>query len=346
VTKHLYVGTYDNGIQAVLLKPTSGQLSCQGEVAGPSNPSFLALGPDRKLLYAVSEDADTDGQPGGAVSCFMIKEDKLSLVNRQLTGGTHPCHLQLARDGSLLFAANYGSGSLSVFPLARDGQLLPRSQLIQHSGSGPNETRQEAPHTHSVNLSPDGRLLLVPDLGIDRIMLYDVVSGKDTISEHAPASINASAGSGPRHLAYSPDSTSIYLANELTSTLSVINVSDYSFRQNLTTLEEDFKGENTCAEVSAHPEGDFVYLSNRGADNIVTFCVGEENGELSLSGHTPSGGRTPRHFAIDPDGDFLVAANQDSDNLVPFRIDKKDGSLTQCGEAVNIPKPVCVCFGS
>ena len=338
----LFIGTYNvRGSAGIYTaKFDGGYLLLTGEAPG-RNPSFLALHPNGRFLYAANE------LPEGGVTAYAVKEEwALSELNSESTGGSSPCHLAVHPGGQWLAVVNYGSGSVLLYPVTAEGHIGGARQVIQHEGSGPDPKRQSGPHAHSVTLDEDGSCAYVCDLGIDRIIVYrlDQDEGRLLRSE----SVTLHPGAGPRHFTLSPDRRFAYVINELDSTVTVMNrnadTGGLAVRQTVSTLPADFSGPSTCADIHAHPSGRFLYGSNRGHDSIALFSVHGETGEISLSGTFPSGGRKPRSFAIDPSGRFLLAANQDTDNIVIFRLDESTGGLEPTGAALEVPSPVCVKF--
>lgn len=350
----VYVGTYtrnnrSQGIYHLTLDRRTGAMTAPQVAAPTTNPSFLAIHPNRRFLYAVGEMASFAGKKGGAVSAFAIDpaSGNLTLLNQQPTEGGWPCHLIVDRAGRYVLLANYGGGNVAVLPIAADGRLGERTAFIQHTGKGPNPKRQEAAHAHSINLDPDGKLAFVADLGLDKIMVYRL-DEQGRLLPHDPPFASVAPGAGPRHFAFHPTGRFAYVINELNSTVTAFAFD--SQRGTLTTIHSvstlpaDFQGENTTAEVVVHPGGRFLYGSNRGHNSIAVFAISPADGRLTALGHTPSGGRTPRNFNIDPAGRCLLAANQDSDNVVSFLIDADTGALKPTGHSVEIPMPVCVKF--
>lgn len=336
--RHLYIGTYSQhesqGIYICRFDPSTGAIEIAG-AEGDSNPSFLILDPTGRRLYAVNELVD------GAVAAYAVDGETgaLTLIGRVDSKGAHPCHLSIA--GDALLVANYSGGSVAALPIRPDGSLGPATGFAQHEGAGPTE-RQTSPHPHSA-LYLDG-FVYVPDLGLDRVVIYRLAQG-----ELIPASYAQLApGSGPRHLAASADGRRLYLANELDSTVTVLQRDGESGAldavQSLSTLPPGYEGINYPADLHLHPSGRFLYLSNREHDSIALFLVDGSSGRLTAAGHFPSGGRWPRSFGIDPTGQYLVAAHQKSDSVVSHRIDPATGALAPTGHSVQIPVPVCVRF--
>ena len=347
----VYVGTYtrapSKGIYAYRLR-ANGELTpmgAEGLAVETENPSFLAVHPNQRFLYAVNE-LDRDA---GAVSAFAIDAatGKLTLLNRVSSSGGSPCHVSIDASGKWLFVANYGGGSVVAFPLQTDGKLGEAATLMQHSGSSVNKARQSGPHGHAVTASPDNRFVLAADLGLDRVIAYrlDPASG---LGPKDPVTTNIAPGSGPRHLAFRPDGKFVYVLNEMFSNVVAFGYDaargTLSPVQTLSTLPEGFSGESSGAEIAVHPNGRFLYASNRGHDSIAGFRINPEKGTLASVGHTLTQGRTPRGFAIDPSGRLLIAGNQNSGTVVVFRIDQQTGVLTPTGTVVQVPSPVSIAF--
>jgi 6-phosphogluconolactonase len=350
----VYVGTYttrgSQGIYAYRYDPASGNLESVGLAAETPNPSFVAVAPNHKFLYAANETQDYQGKSSGIVSAFSIDPEtgKLTLLNQIASRGADPCYVSLDHTGKFLLVANYTAGNLAVFPVREDGRLGEASDFIQHKGSGPNHDRQEAAHAHWIDMSPDNRFALNADLGMDRIFVYrfDAKTGKLTPND--PPFAKADPGVGPRHVAFHPNGRFVYVINEMGS-----SVTTYSYNakagvlhklQSVTTLPQAFHGENTNAEIVVHPNGKFLYASNRGDDGLAVFAIDPSKGTLSFVQHVSTQGKTPRNFEIDPEGKRLLVANQDSDNIVEFAIDSATGKLTATDTEIKVPAPVCIRF--
>jgi len=351
-TSLLFVGTYttkgSKGIYAYKFDAATGELKNVGLAAETPQPSFLVVSHDGKFLYAANEMQDFGGQKSGAVSAFAVEASgKLKALNQLASRGADPAHITLDRTGKFLIAANYTGGNLTVFPLAADGSLSEASDFVQHKGSSVNRERQEGPHPHEVVMSPDNRFVLVPDLGLDEIVIYPFDAAKGKLEK--PHSVKVEPGSGPRHIAFSKDGRFVYLMTEMKSAIVAYSYdkSDANLKelQTISTLPADFKGENTGAEIELHPAGAFLYASNRGDNNsIAVFAVDPKSGKLKLEQIESTQGKTPRHFTIDPSGKWLLAENQDSDTIVSFRIDSKTGRLAASGQKVEISSPTCIVF--
>lgn len=349
----MYVGTYttpaskSQGIYVYRFE--GGRVTPLGLAAESVNPSFLALGRD-KFLYAVNETQDYRGQKSGGVSAFSIdhKTGKLTFLNERASGGTDPCYVSLDRTGKFVLVANYSSGSVAVFSLRGDGGLGERTAFVQHKGSSVNPQRQEGPHAHSIEVSPDNRFVLAADLGLDELLVYRFDATRGTLTPNQPPFAKANPGAGPRHFVFDPSGTHVYLVSEMQSSVTVYSYDAASGTlhqiQVINALPGDFAGESTAAEIAIHPSGRFLYTSNRGHDSISVFAVDPSKHTLSVLGHLPTQGKTPRNFAFDPSGNFLFAANQESNNIVVFRVDPKTGGLTPTGQVLDVPAPVCVIF--
>jgi 6-phosphogluconolactonase len=352
----VYVGTYteerskSKGIYAYRFDPTTAEITAIGLVAETVNPSFLAVHPNHRFLYAVNEVSKYKGQSSGAVSAFAIDRvtGKLTLLNQAPSRGADPCYITLDKTGKYVLIATYTGGSIAVFHVLEDGRLGEASAFVQYQGHGKNPERQEGPHPHSIDLSPDNHFALVDDLGLDQVIAYRFDAAKGSLTPNPPASIKVEPGAGPRHVAFHPSGKFAYVINEMQSTVTAFayDASDGALRslQTISTLPESFTGHNDDAEVQVHPSGKFLYASNRGHDSIAVFAIDRRRGTLTPIEDVPTQGKIPRSFAIDPTGSFLFVANQKSDNLVFFRIDARTGRLTSTGQMLEVAAPVCVKF--
>jgi 6-phosphogluconolactonase len=355
----VYVGTYTNktaskGIYAYLFDPGIGKLSPLGVAAESEDPSFLAVHPSGKYLYAVNETDHFGAQKSGAVSFFAIdpKTGKLALLNRASTQGAGPCYISLDKTGKFVLVANYDGGSIAVFPIREDGSLAPASAFVRHSGSSINKERQEGPHAHWIGTSPDNRFALAADLGLDKILVYRFNAAKGTLAPNTPPFDKLNPGAGPRHFAFHPNGKFAYVLTEMGSSVTAFaykasngSLSPLQTVSTLSILRKDYSGPKEAAEIAVHPSGKFLYASNRaGIDTISAFSIDPVKGTLHLKDEYPTMGKTPRNFSIDPTGKFLLAANQESNNIVIFRIDSTTGALSPIGEVTEVPAPVCITF--
>jgi 6-phosphogluconolactonase len=355
----IFVGTYtpkdgaSKGIYAVRLDLTTGALGAPEVAATTPNPTFLAWRPDHRVLYALGEGPGPDGKNGGGVVSFNFDagSGKLAPLNTRGTGGGGGTTM-LATDntGQMLVTVSYGAGYVASFPLAADGRIGERASLLPHAGPlGPNKTRQDKPHPHSVTISPDNRFAFVADLGLDRVLAYKLDPATGAITPHDPAFIPTPPGTGPRHTKFSRDGKFFYILNEIDGSISACAYDAAKGAgtpiQHISTLPAGFQvtDPDRAAEIRIHPNGKFVYASNRGHESIAVFAV-QADGTLKLVEITPCGGKHPRNFELSPDGNWLVCANQDSDNLVSFKVDSTTGRLTATGSVVTVPKAVCVLF--
>jgi 6-phosphogluconolactonase len=304
-----------------------------------SNPSFVTVSPNHKFLYAANENNQ------GTVSAFAIDAatGMLKPLNSVSSKGGGPCYVSLDKTGKWLFAANYNNGSVASFPVSADGSLGEAISSIQHSGSSVNRSRQAGPHAHEAVVSPDNKLLFVPDLGMDKVMIYQIGLSGD-LTPNAPPSIDIGAGAGPRHIAFAPNGKFAYVMTEMTDSVIAFSYDGKGGAKEIQTIAAapDFAGKSR-AEIAVHPGGKFLYVSNRGHNSIGIFTI-DSQGKLTAAGNVPTQGKTPRFFGLDPTGAWLIAANQDSDNIVIFRIDQKTGALTPTGDTLELASPVCVAF--
>ena len=354
---YLYVGTYTSGgsksegIYILRFDAETGKVTRHKTVRGVEEPSFLAVDPRGKYLFAVNETLEHEGRKSGAVSSFAIDGGggALAFVNKQPSMGGAPCHLTTSRDGKFVLVANYVGGNVTVLPVGRDGALGKVIDLEQHSGSGPNKERQESAHAHSIILDGAGRYAFANDLGIDRVMIYKFDARNGKLSPNTDqAHYQTRPGAGPRHFKFHPSGKYAFVINELDMTISSLayDPAKGTLREvhTVSTIPDGYSGENTCADLHVHPDGKFVYGSNRGHDSIVAHRFDAAAGRLELIEHVPTGGKTPRNFVIDPAGKFLLVANQRSDSIVTFSIDRESGRLKPTGQVANVPSPVCLLF--
>jgi len=354
----LYVGTYTSrdskGIYVYRFR--SGRLSQLGPdplAVQAESPSFLAVDPTRHFLYAVNETDTYPGQPeqkSGGVSAFSIdrRSGRLKLLNMVLSGGAGPCFVSLDRTDKYVLVANYGSGSVAVFPVEPGGMLGKASAFIQNTGHSENVQRQEGPHAHDVALSPDNRFALAADLGLDKLLVYHFDPSNGSLTPNDPPSAGVMPGLGPRHFVFDTTGSFVYLLNEIKSSVTV-----FAYDQSAGSLHElstvpavpqGYAGENSAAEIALGRSGRFLYASNRGEDSIAVFAIDPRQHSLKPVQHIPTLGKTPRNFAIDPSGRYLLAANQDSGNIVVFEISPRDGTLRATGQVLEVPSPVCLVF--
>lgn len=347
---YAYIGSYTQGrregIAVHRYDPATGQLQLIQTVETLANPTFLAIHPSKRFLYAVSEVGDYDSKPQTAASAFAINlaSGQLTLLNHVGCPGKGACHITLDPGVRFVVLANYGDGTVTVLPIRADGSLGEATDFIQHEGHGPHPNQDHA-HAHSTTFSLDGRVAYIADLGIDKLMAYRLDDGK--LVAHSIPFLSLASGAGPRHFDFHSNGKWGYIINELDSTLVVVDydaaTSELRPKQTISTLPEDFGETNYCADVHVHSSGKFVYGSNRGHNSIVIFTIGA-TGLITLAGHQSTHGSWPRNFGIDPAGKFMLVANEKSDSIVAFAIDEQAGLLTPTGFTLNTPKPVCIKF--
>ena len=352
----VYVGTYtgkgSEGIYAYRFDPATGETSSVGLAAATDNPSFLAVDPNGRFLYAVNELDTFRNEPTGAVSVFAIDREsgKLKLLQQVSSLGAGPAHLSLDKSGRYLMVANYNGGNVAVFPIGNDGRLGRHSAFVQDVGSSVNPERQAGPHAHSIQVTNDNRFAIAADLGLDKLLVYRFDANTGSLTPGSPEFVEVDPGAGPRHVAFAPSGKFVYVVNEMASTVTV-----FAYKpgpgtlhriQTIPTLPKNFAGKNTAAEIAVDAKGRFLYVSNRGNDSIAVFSIDPDNGTLKSLEWVPSGGKTPRNFVIDPTGKWLFAANQDSNNIKLLRIDQRSGRLTPTNRSLKVVSPVCVCIVS
>ncbi len=350
----VYIGTYtggkSKGIYRCEFDAATGKLSEPVLAAELSNPSFLAIHPSNRYLYAVGEIHNFEGKSSGAVTAFSIDpaSGELKQLNQKSSGGPGPCHVVVDRQGKNVLVANYAGGSAAVLRIEDDGRLGQRTGFSQHSGKGADPARQEGPHAHSINLDAANRFAFVADLGLDQVLVYRFDTDKGTLQKNEPPSAKMEPKSGPRHFAFHPNGRFAYTNNELANTVTAMSYDpekgELTPIQTISTLPEGTTESNTTAEVQVHPSGKFLYCSNRGHNSIAVFTIDEKTGKLTAAGHQGEGIKTPRNFCIDPTGKFTLVANQDSDSILVFRIDVQTGALQATGQKVEVGKPVCIRF--
>jgi 6-phosphogluconolactonase len=352
----VYVGTYtqegstSKGIYAYRFDADTAKLTPVGLAAETINPSFLAVHPNHRFLYAVNEIGNYKGQKSGGVSAFAIDRatGKLTFLNEVASGGGGPAYITVDKAGKYVLVANYDGGSVAAFPVLEDGRLGEASAFVQHTGHGTNPERQEAPHAHSIDLSPDDRFAIVDDLGLDETLVYKFDNTKGSLTPNTPPFAKAAPGAGPRHFAFSPSGKFAYMLTEMGNTVTAFGYDSsagvLNSLQTISTIPKDFTKLNEDAEIEVHPSGKFLYASNRGHDSITVFAIDPNKGTLTLVEYASTKGASPRSFEIDPTGKLLFAANEKSDNIVVFRIDQKTGRLTPTGKVLEVSQPVCVKF--
>lgn len=334
-----FIGTYTDGDSEGIYRGTmdtdEGRLRDVTPVATAANPSFLAVDPAEEFLYAANEVDD------GAVTAYRIGDDELTETDHRVIGPGAPCHVSVDAAGAYVFVAHYTGGAVSMIPIEAEGRLGDPA-IVEHQGASVHPERQTAPHPHSANVGPRDKFLYVPDLGTDEIVRYEIDRSGDTLTRAGVTTVHD--GAGPRHMAFHPAEDRAYVINELDSTLTAFDwqpsSGDLDHVATVSTLEHEPAGDNYPADLHVHPDGEFVYGSNRGEDSIAMFAL--DDGEPSLTTTVGCGGEWPRNFAITPDGSQLFVANEQGDSVVPYAIDTESGRLERAGDATTIPAPVCL----
>ncbi|MGJ8643854.1 MAG: lactonase family protein [Luteolibacter sp.] len=335
----VFLGTNADGIYRAEFDPEKGTLSKPELAAEINAPGFLAMHPEKPVIYATNR--------GNTLAAFSIGADNsLTALGEVNTGGKNPTHLSIDSTGSTAAIANYSSGSITTIRLYDDGKPNKVVSYLEIEGSGPNPKRQKEPHAHGAYFDSKNQYVFVPDLGIDKTLIYRFDASTSEIKDHG--FIASAPGGGPRHMTFSPDEKHAYINNELDNTLlaaaydpekgTLTTIGAYP------TLPEPFDGESTTAEVEVHPSGRFVYVSNRGADSIAVFSRDMESGELTLIQNAPCGTNIPRHFKIDPSGKWLLCGGQKSNNLAVLSLDPETGLLGEPKFTIETPSPICILF--
>jgi len=349
----VYIGTYtkgsSKGIYAAHFDSGTGEMTTPKLVAETPNPTFLALSPDRKYLYAANEVENYKGTHNGSLVSYKVDRNtgQLTEINMVDSNGSGPCHLAVDQTGHTVVTANYGSGSAASYHID-DGRMSDAVSKFQYHGHGADEKRQEGSHAHCTTVSPDNRFVLVNDLGLDKIHVYHLNPSTAELKPADPPAWDAAPGSGPRHLVFHPNHRIVYSNNEMKNNVDVLSwdpaKGTLKTLQSVSTLPPDFKEENSTAEIAVDSKGKFVYVSNRGKDSIAVFSVNPQNYTLTLIANTSTGGKTPRHFALDPTEKWLLAENEEGGNIVSLHRDPSSGLLSPTGKSYSIESAVCLLF--
>ncbi len=348
----VYIGTDtggsggSKGIYRADFDLVSGKLSEALLVAEYTNPGFLAFHPEKPVLYAVGEPKTAFADGTASIAAFHRVDDRpLEFIGEASTGGKGACHLAIDATGSTVAIANYSDGIIATVRLDQNGRPGEINSLIANKGSGPNQSRQEGPHAHGVYFDSASQHLIVPDLGLDQVLIYPFNANSSKLGAALPAMATA-PGSGPRHMAFSPGEEHAYIINELDNTILTASYAEGKLTaiSTIPTLPKDFTGESTTSEIEVHSNGKYVYASNRGHDSIAVYQRDPATGALTFIQHAPCGGKTPRHFKIDPSGKWLLCAHQNSNTLSVLSIDAKTGILSAPKHTISAPNPTCLLF--
>ena len=350
-----FIGGYGESIYASRLH-SDGSMDEPVAVGSLVRPNFFARHPEQELLYAVGNASPAEKGAPGVVAAFRWDKKKLNelqpgaltLVNQQPIPLDTACHISVDPQAEFVVVANYGKGSIVVYPLESTGAIGPMLQRLEHSGKGKDPSRQSSPHAHCSIWTASGSHLLVADLGMDKVLVYEVDRSTRHLKPCPDLDLTLAPGAGPRHLAFDPTERILYVINELDMSISSFNWHGNrpsTAIETVTTLPQGVSDPSySTAEILVHPSGQFVYGSNRGHDSIASFQIDRSTGKLTPTGHTPTLGKTPRNFRLSPGGQFLLAENQQSNNIVSFRIDPEKGTLRPTGFLIEAPAPACIKF--
>jgi 6-phosphogluconolactonase len=338
-----YVGTYtqkeSKGIYTYSISK-DGKLKNIREAAAITNPSFLAKSKDNKTLFAVSE-IDENGT--GFIHSYEIKKDSLHFINKQESGGAHPCFIAV-NEANYIITANYTGGNIGLLKASEKGEMAPISFVQQHTGKGTTE-RQTAPHAHSTWFHPTKNEIISVDLGTNELWFSKLDTTKNELIYTPQKKLKVAEGAGPRHLIFHPNNKWIYVLSELNNSISLLKEKEetYFIGSTISTLPKEVTAHSNAADIHITKDGKFLYASNRGAESIAIFKVNSENGSLTSIGYTPVLGANPRNFSLSPEEDFLLVANQDSNNIISFKRNPSSGALTFV-DKIFAPTPVCILF--
>ncbi|WP_239628877.1 lactonase family protein [Paenibacillus sp. H1-7] len=345
-----YFGSYSDkqspGVHVYRFDEQSGELSFIDQVAGMLNPTFMTISQDKGLLYTYTQ-AD-EGQDSGAILTFRIDAEtgRLALAGQQPSLDKSATHINLDGSESFAMTVSYSEGTINLFPVLENGEVGALADKVRHEGASVVAKRQDSAHPHSIYTDPSDQFVIVPDLGMDKVMVYRLDRANGKFEPHDE--VKLAPGAGPRHFAFHPDRKHAYVINELDSTMTVFAFDEQAGKleavQTISTLPEDFDGTSSCAEVQVSPDGSYLYGSNRGHDSIVVYAIDSASGKLTLVQHMSTGGSHPRHFSLTPSGQYLLAANKDSDSVHVFKVDRDSGKLVPTRHSVTLPQPTCVRF--
>lgn len=344
-----YVGTFTTegaeGIYLCDFNPGTGEIKLDETFKGFTDPSFLKISPNRKYLYVATQVGEAVEKSGGYVSAYEIeKNGNLHFLNKQVSNGAGPCHVDVSQDGKFVVIAAYDAGTTSLYPVNNDGTLRPATSVIINHGSGPVADRQGQPHAHSIKFSPYSNQVFSADLGTDQFNIF--THEGDKLVQHGQKFVKMAPGAGPRHFDFYPNGKVIYVISELNSTVTAIRNEggEWKIFQVLSTLPKDFKGTSYCADIHISKDAKYLYGSNRGHNSITVFRIDPGSQKLTFETNVDTHGNWPRNFALTPDGKFMLVANQRSGNITVFKMNKETGIPEFTGKEVKLPSPVCIDF--
>jgi len=348
--EYLYAGTFSErgseGIYVFAFSASGGELQLIQTVPGKESPSFLAIDEKKSHLYAVyREGVDKDDKNGTVVAYVINQEDgRLARINEQSTQGQDACHISVDPKGDYVYISHYGNGSFVIVPIVKNGSLAPASDVVQLTGQSVVLPRQSHPRTHSALPSNNGKFIYVADLGIDKILVYEIDRKSGRAEKRSEVSVTP--GAGPRHFTIHPNGRFAYLAEEMTSTISAYTVDTGTGAltpiQRISSLPEGFEGHNSCADIHTDPTGKFLYTSNRGHNSLAVHAIDQKTGELAYITNEDVHGVQPRNFLVHPSGQFVFVANRNTDEVVIFKRNTDTGDLIYSGEKVKVPGVVCL----
>jgi 6-phosphogluconolactonase len=342
----VYFGTHTagagKGFSLAHFDTISGALSKPEFLLEAPAPAYFIIAPDSRHLYTCNST--------GFVSAYAIDPatGRLTLLNQKPAGGGDPSYISLDATAQFILDANYDGGNIAVWKIAPDGGIGERTAFVQHTGKSVDPQRQMHAFAHSIRTDPSNRFVLVADLGLDKLFVYkfDVKTG--SLTPNDPPFVTVKPGSGPRHVVFHPNGRWVYLITEMGST--IIQYDWDTARgvlkegRTISTLPADFHGSSACSEIAVHSNGKFLYASNRGHDSIAVFAIDAGSGRLTPLEYVPSGGKTPRNFALDPSAQWMLVTNHGNNVAMVFRIDQATGKLTPVGTPVEVPYPFCPRF--
>jgi 6-phosphogluconolactonase len=350
----VFFGTHSvgpqKGISVAHFNSETGILTKPELIVEAPAPAYFIIHPNGKYLYACNSNDFAKGYTGQTISAYSIdsKNGKLTFLNQQQSGGADPSYICMDASQRFVLVANYKGSSVTVIAIKRDGRLGKITANIIHTGRSVDSLRQTQPYAHSIRPDPTNRFALVADLGLDKLFIYRFNSKTGSLTPHNPPFVSVSPGSGPRHTAFHPNGKFVYLINEMASTIVTYSWDSASGKltelQTTSTLPSGYMGKNACAEIEVHPNGRFLYASNRGHESLAVFEIDQSTGKISFLEFIPTQGKSPRNFEFDPTHKWLIVTNHGSDNAMVFKVDEKTGHLTPSGHPVPITYPFSVRF--
>ncbi|KMQ65638.1 6-phosphogluconolactonase [Chryseobacterium angstadtii] len=340
---YVFVGSFNRdkateGIYVYQLDTIKGKLSKVTSLKGILNPSFLTLSPNGQYIFACTESKTPNA---GSVSSFKFnpKDETLTFINSQKSGGENPVYVSVHQNGKWLVNANYKEGSASIYPIDDDGTIQPAVQNFQFSEGSVNKDRQDRSHVHAAVFSPDSDHLFLTDLGADKIRSYTFDSDKTEPAQAAKQPyIQSVLGSGPRHLTFHPNGKYAYCIEELSGTVNAYQYENATLKsiQRVNTHTDQYKDNFESSDIHISPDGKFLYAANRGGENNIAIFSILEDGTLKNVGYQSTLGKHSRVFDIDETGKFLIVAHAGSGNLVVFKRDPQTGLLKKTGNKVKV----------